>query len=378
MRLKKAAAFLLAATVMTSGMMIPKVASAASNTKYESSVLFVPVNISDVNLNEIPTFSGVTDKTGAMDGEGEAVTTTVDSSEPFVFGGWYVMREDENLEGDRSSEYDTYVIYQDGMTVSKKDLVFAKWVPARVLSAKAQNVSGTSADMSGTTGTRMVTSVDCKDYQSVGYDIIVDGDLTVNVPIMRKAYSSLKCTVDNVIKTYTASELFGSASKYFVTFKLTGIPSTEFATKIFVKPYWVTAQGQKVYGLSRYAHVEDGIYKYVNVPVNLSVAQAQAVAAGVVTVNYDETKFEFLSEKMETGRVFEEMDANAVNGSVKIVGNVADIEKNATHTDLFVNLRFKYTGSENVAGSTWFDIGSVDFCDNQEITQDITIFDIPY
>lgn len=383
MSMRKVAASLLAAAMILPSAIMPatvKAAEAEASRTYDSGVIFQAMEL--VDLNETPKFNGVAmTNEDAYDVSMEQITTDISEDAPFVFGGWYVSRG-EVKTGDAKSEYYTddnmLCLYDASMTLDpENDTVLAKWVPARVLSVKAQNASNTTSSTESTS-TRIVSSVDCKDYKSVGFDIMIDNDdnRKIEAKDMKKVYSSLRA--GEISKK--PSEMFGGASKYFTVARVDNIPNADFGTKFFVKPYWVTAQGLKVYGLPRYSHVEDGIEGYINVPVILSATDEQAIAAGVVSVKYDTTKFTYASEKMEVGRVFEEMEANDVGGTVKIVGNVADITKNAMNTDLLVNLRFKKISDASATGSTWFNIdtASIDFCNNEEVAQDIVVSDIPY
>lgn len=383
MSMRKVAASLLAAAMILPSAIMPatvKAAETEASRTYDSGVIFQEMDL--IDLNKAPEFNGVAKADeDAYDVSLGPIETDISKDAPFVFGGWYVSRG-EVKSGDTKSEYYTdetmLCLYDTNMGLdAENDTVLAKWVPARVLSVKAQNSNDTTSSTEKTS-TRVVSSVDCKDYKSVGFDIIIDNDekRKVETKDMKNVYSSLIAGSS----TKKSSEMFGNASKYFAVARMDNIPKSDFGTKFFVKPYWVTAQGLKVYGLPRYSHVEDGIEGYINVPVNLSTTNEQAIAAGVVSVKYDTTKFTYVPDKMEAGRVFEEMDANAAEGTVKIVGNVADITKNATNTDLFVNLRFKKVDNASVIGTTWFsiDTASIDFCNNEEVVQDVTVSDIPY
>lgn len=273
----------------------------------------------------------------------------------YVFGGWF-MSEDKN----------TYVPIETIETVGDS-IVYAKFVPAYVLSVKCQNQAGTkyTDDSSGSTNLKVISSVDSANYDAYGFELSIvtlaengniegepslfsAGEAEANVVYEKfKVYDE-----DNngdgtpdLIKTAYPNEVFGQASKYFSAWRVDGIPEVSYGTIIMIRPYWKTIDGMTVYGLSKYAHVEDGLlqeiegetYRYVNIPINLR--NTRAIAAGIVNVDYSaNTTLSF--HEVEGGIVFEEMSWNNKDTSVKLAGNVSDISDNKQTNAILANIRF--------------------------------------
>ena len=109
--------------------------------------------------------------------------------------------------------------------------------------------------------------------------------------------------------------------------------------------------GVKVYGLSRYMHVQDGYLNYINVPVNLH--NAEDVAAGMLKFKYDTSKYQLVSEEagIECGRMFEELTTmERTKGVIECVANASKAEDRRSNT-LYVNFRLKpVEGQEGIVG----------------------------
>lgn len=239
----------------------------------------------------------------------------------WIFAGWY---NDENCLD--------YIEDKTVVTGQK----YAKFVPEDVLSVKCQNqfgVTGTSEN----TSLRLVTTVDSLYYREVGVDIIVDGKrLSVTT---KKVYNKIKTGSGNQVIYYEAKN-FGETSKYFVTVTLTNITQNNFNKGILIEPYWITPDGTKVYGISRYVRVEDSWENIINIPIR--IYSDIEVAAGKIKVKYDTDKFSYLgTETGDIGTVFEEIYvADNGKGAIVCVGNTS--MANDTLADgMFVSLRFK-------------------------------------
>ena len=147
------------------------------------------------------------------------------------------------------------------------------------------------------------------------------------------------------------------------------IPKASFATGFLVTPYWVTLDGTKVSGITRYARVEDYYQKNINVPVRLYTDEAVAagylevlIPDGCTYVGYD-------------AGIFEEMEVAVSGSTVKIVGNVADISNDKTADGLYANLRFS-TSSAPADGA--FTVSNPDFCDISENTKTLSVVEAAY
>lgn len=250
-------------------------------------------------------------------------TGTAPTKAGYVFGGWYQKNGDET--------YTPVTTLTEGAV--------AKMVPDYVLSVKSQLEYGAKAG-DGASSIRLVTSVDSTDYQKVGAEILINNKKAFPAEEKTKVYAGIKVrNSEENVQTYTPQNVFGVVSKFFTVWKLTGIADAHDSKIIYVRPYWVTMDGTKVYGLAKYVHIEDGYMGYVSVPVNLTAGEG--VAAGVIQMKYDTDTFEFYG--FENGHVFpNEMEGHddAAKGIIKIVGNV-DNKTDATADGLYANVRFK-------------------------------------
>ena len=280
----------------------------------------------------------------------------------YVFGGWY------------SKEGTSFNALNNTALGSNPTNVYAKFVPAYVLSVKCQNKSGTEAGMQGTTALKVISSLDSTNYKSFGFEMTVvslndDGTYSSETSIasedsFTKAFDQFKVYkkengTDKLVATYDPENVFGDASMYFTTWGVGSIGSGSFSKIICIKPCWITIDGTKVYGLTKYAHVEDGLlqedgngtYRYVNVPINLreTAAIGTGVAAGVLNVNYSNAGATLEFAEVEGGRYFEEMAWANKSDSVKMVGNKSTITNDLNTNDIYANVRFKLRTSDAYA-----------------------------
>lgn len=343
MKMKKIVAGLLATAMVVSGVVVmPKTVDAAVST----GIVAQEMDSSEAGdyFGDIPVMDGLTGD--------------------YLFGGWYADNDLSEPIKDK-----------DGLSTLQDDSlpVYLKWVPASMLSIKAQNKTGVSSD-SSSADIRLISAVDSLDYEEVGFDIEINNDgYTLENVYTTKVFENLKAGGETV----EPNTLFGTNAKYFVVWNLKNVPDYGFDDIIYARPYWKTADGTKVYGLSRYTHVEDQYKGLVNVSVNMDVLSDKTAAAGVVEIKKP-AGFEFV--EAEAGRIFEEMEAAATSNGVKCVGNVEDISKNAGMNDLYINLRFKKPESGVTVGTNTFEIvtDSIDFCNNAEEKVTLNIWDVLY
>lgn len=339
------AGILVCAMIMVGTMIVPAEAEAAANgetgTVYElDGVRFVEYNKSDVTVGQAPVYSGVNEDYG------------------YLFGGWYTK------DGDK---YDC-ILKGDPVNA---DEIYAKFVPAYVLSVKCQNFLGATEN---DTDMRIVSSIDSLNYKGVGFDLLkitkksdgtfeskvtlgTDGEqMTTNTYNYFRVYSS-----DTAYNAYSANQIFGEGAKYLTAWRVNEI--TDQTCIIGVRPYWITPDDVKVYGLARYAHAEDGFKGYFNVPVNLN--NAIDVAAGVLNISYPDG-FEVVD--VEYGQVFEEMAYADKGTSVKCVGNVEYIANGNKNSDnVYINVRLRLTsGLQDGVNSYTFNVGDEDFSNVDE------------
>lgn len=299
--------------------------------------------------------------------EQRTITGETPTKDGYFFGGWFTT----NLNVDKTGKAIT--------DVSGYTRAYAKFVPAHVLSVKAQNLDGTKVG-GVSTWTRFLSAVDSADYQKVGF-VIKTGSTTKETPVdAKKVYRKVYVKADNVSDYFTAESLFGKGAAYVSVVEMSGIPESVWNNDFYIRPYWVTKDGTTVYGLGKYVRVADGVGtdKYISVPVSLTTAQQ--IAAGMLTVNYDTAKLDFAG--YVGGRVFEETTVNgAVDGKVTCVANVSDITANKTANDMYVGLRFKITDTSYKVGKSGFlkfTISGTEFCDKDENSVAVNVWNFQY
>ena len=273
------------------------------------------------------------------------------TSEPigfgYLFGGWY----DKNG--------DVYTAIKDTTDFANKTgTVVAKFVPAQTLSVKCQNWAGTKSGDSDVI-VRVISAADSTNYSNFGF-IVSRIDETGNETVLTQepftttdVYSKFNYYKDaeatEPAATFEPDDLFGKAAEHFTTCTVGKIPAAAHGTIICIKPFWVTLDGTTVYGLSKFAHVEDGYLNYVNVPVNLNIlSKDNGAAAGRLNVKSDDgLTFIGAEEGIEFGKVFDEMEFNVLNdGTIRCIGDTSDLtDKN--EMDVYVNLRFKRTDADS-------------------------------
>lgn len=186
-------------------------------------------------------------ETGILYLNNEAITSfrqdgnyTYPTKSGYVFGGWY-----NDAEG------------KDPMTEEEANnatTAYVKWVPDYVLSVKAQVNKAALDDNITTTSKaaiRLLTSVDSRDYKSVGFDV-VRGDYPSYTYHLdsKNVYTRVRVVgeTEGTYTEHTPEDVFGSDSHFFeaVTFK--NVPETAVNTELSVTPYWVTPDGTRVNG----------------------------------------------------------------------------------------------------------------------------------
>lgn len=293
--------------------------------------------------------------------------------EGYVFGGWYYAPEENAYLTKAAIDKDS-----DGM-IDYMGEVYAKFVPAQVLSVKAQNKAGTGNTVTDTTHARIISSLDSKNYERVGFDIW----LANSVKLTKNDKTALETTriYDGLLvgnEERHATTIFGGVSKYVSVWQLINIHATHWGKIIYVRPYWYTMDGTKVEGLAKYVHIEDQYKEYISVPVNLS--SAEQIAAGTVNMMYD-TALELAGTEMvsfEAGRLLPEMAFyhDTTNHIIKMVGNAATVGAYNSEESIYANIRFKKPSAD-----TNFSMRLVQFCDwsKKEVPQEkVKVWDINY
>ena len=265
--------------------------------------------------------------------------------EGHVFGGWYATADS------------TTPLTEE--TAKSATTAYAKFVPNYVLSVKAQNEEGTAEGV-GPKSVRILSSVDCKRYKNVGFDILLNNSKSIGTCETTNVYGGLKNSAESTDVKYPEEE-FGTLSDFFSVWRLDNINHKNYGKIIYVRPYWTTLDGTKVYGLAKYVHMEDEYNNYINVPVNLFTGED--VAAGTVDMSYS-TNLDFVS--FEAGRVLPEMKENsATAGTIKMVGNATTVDTSVKADGIYATVRFKAKENADVSNLT-FSMNNIKFCNWKE------------
>jgi len=321
------------------------------------------------------------------------VKTEETDNSGYLFAGWYTMV----LQDDNSYKPGT-VITEAG---SISEAVFAKYVPAHLAGIACQVNVNPSDDAKR--NLRIVSVVDSQNYSAVGFNIYgrydADGDGKNETEWLMYKYSSDGSNKAQSTKVYDGlyvyasadatpvlkypSDVFGSKAEgfYFTTVSISGITESFFDATMAVKPYWVTMDGTYVEGMGEFNRVNDSYImnqeeNIINVSVNLK--DASSIAAGMLNITCPEG---FALKEVECGRVFEEMEYYASGNTIKCVGNVKELINADNPNEVYVNLRFTKTSSNDFAvGEAEFvvDIPQNGFCDITETIAEVSAWNVIY
>ena len=197
----------------------------------------------------------------------------------WLFAGWF------------TDEYCTTPV----STTVEGTTYHAKFVDPGVLDVKLQITEGATPE-SDSVNMRMVTSVDSLDYAQVGFDVYYNEDIgatepTKNVPIY-KVFERIVAIIESGVDYNYSPKVVDTDSEYFTTATLVGIAKANYEKPFLIKPYWVTYQGVKIYGTSRYVTMTGDAFSTVttaNVPVKIAKADSYTVngTEGVAAVYHD-------------------------------------------------------------------------------------------
>lgn len=198
--------------------------------------------------------------------EDAVALTSTPGKNGYLFAGWYSDAEEKT--GDEAN----YLTTLEGVTGT----VYAKFVPERVLSIKAQistSLLDTNADNDSNAAIRFVTSVDSLNYQEIGFKLSYDkgdGNGTKSLThSSKKVYKELYVlnTTTGQTESYTASEILAGESEFFKACILPGISSWE-NLEFTITPYWVTMDGTTVNGVTSVKTASMGFEKYEEIYVS--------------------------------------------------------------------------------------------------------------
>ena len=289
---------------------------------------------------------------------------TADEHKGWVFAGWF---EDADCE--------TAVADKTNASGNK----YAKFIPAEVVNVKCQVTANTVATTESCK-LRVVTTVDSLDYQEVGFEFKIGGNASFEHKIS-KVFKKIVAANGNDPFELTP-DYFHDSSQYFSTVTLTDIPTAGFTTGIRIIPYWVTLDGTKVYGVGRYARVEDSYLGIVNVPVRLYTDED--VAAGYLEVSYDKSIFEYYSGESvsyDVGIIFSEMKTDDTGSVIRCVGIAEDLTDSSgdiSADGMYINLRFRVKSALTSGETYTFGVSEESFCDKNEISVSLDASDVAY
>lgn len=320
----------------------------------------------------------------------------------YLFGGWFreATEEDTNRESlTFNSEAAFYApLTAEDMTSmlsdSTEDTLYAKFVPAQVLSVKAQNSlnvqnedDAKAISKDNPMYTRVISSLDSTNYEKWGFEIYVANKTKVLSKTggeceTTKCYNGV-LVGDTGSDERSAESIFGTPSKYAFVWQLNKISYYSNVSKIiYVRPYWHTMDGTKVLGLAKYVHIEDEYLDYISVPVNIQ--SVKDIAAGTVNMSYDYGELELISNDenkyFEAGRVLPEMKVNhsTTNKTFSMVGNATEVDEYNNTETIYANIRFK---KPTTATTLNFNMTLGEFCDWKEDkvgNENVKVWDIAY
>ena len=361
--MKKMLAGFLVVAMLVSGLMITPMDVSASETVVngENGVIFV-LDAEKYNFTNL------------------WETKTAPVRADYVFGGWYTRGTDDTFTAIKESEGSQYTE------------AYAKFVPAEVLSVRAQLEKATETGKGNTDKTylRLLSGVNELDYQYVGFDILYNKTIPQdNSPKITKVYKTITNseTAENGVATpVAASSVFGAAATHFSVLRIADIYKVNYEYVIYVNPYWITLDGTRVDGQAKYLRVMDGYADnyYISVPVNFLAGSS--VAAGQMTLSYDSDRLEVVKVEgldragFDAGVLMPEMsyyDDEA--GTIKIVGNISGNTDVEPETEIYANVWFKEKSTLDKGTELNFTMGGYSFCNwKEEMVVDVSAWNFKY
>ncbi|MBQ2922077.1 MAG: SGNH/GDSL hydrolase family protein [Tyzzerella sp.] len=262
----------------------------------------------------------------------------------WLFAGWY---KDVNCTSAIKSSV-------KGMVMDGE--YYAKFVSADVLSVKCQISKDTTFD-SPSTILRCVSSVDSLKYSKIGFDLITPDGTKKNVE-SRSVGTRIKVTEDNQKDSYSYSpKVIDTESEYFYS-AMEEISQENFEKGYVVKPYWITKDGTKVYGVSRYVKVSEGIDNgsesdVIHMPIKMNVepevgSTLTVQDMGVANfVKYDDNGYAHYALNVPDKSALKSVTQYTVKDGEKIVGE-----------HVYRNLNTKYNGNNTSIDTSWYSADS--------------------
>ena len=346
----KRIAFIMAAVLVIANIMIFPSDVQAADGDAGQTVVYQKWN----KLDEVKAYFGTAAPTYIADDE----DNTVVDEYGYLFGGWFTQVDvDGTLK---------YKVIKTEAELDEAENYYAKFVPAYILSVKCQNDRSAKDTTKSATEMRIVAGVDSTNYARVGFEIKAatfqtNGDLkqvgTKSIIGESKNEDGTKILWERLLvytydennnETYnkhTPKSVLGEAGNYFMGYRLSA-SSKNYDGTFVIRPFWETYDGVVVYGLTKYAHIRDGIEDYINIPINLK--NENKVAAGVVEFDWSVlNNAGYVYMGAECGTTFKTIKVNdKVNNSIIRCLVMTDITSDnggvdVASDDILINLRFK-------------------------------------
>jgi len=262
------------------------------------------------------------------------------SNSDWLFAGWFTDKYCTTSVTAVSDDIATY---------------HAKFVNPDVLNVKLQITKDATPD-SSSVNMRMVTSVDSLDYQQVGFEVyygkeaIQSKEYTKDVEITT-VYERIVASSESGVDYNYSPKVVDTDSEYFATATLINIAKDNYGNPFYIKPYWVTYNGVRVYGTSRYVTVMDDAFSTVTT-VNIPVKIADSDAYTVVDANDTENVKVANSEVYHDG-IYAHLRVakTAVTSSLTKLNITSGTD---TAETFYRNLETEYKGTVATADKTWY------------------------
>ena len=262
-------------------------------------------------------------------------TDVTNSTNEWVFAGWYTSAECKDT--------------------LKKSVVsgeaYAKFVSADVLSVKCQISTDTQPESTSTL-LRCISSVDTLKYSYIGFDLVMtDADTSKETAKNMEGSTvgtRIQVTADKTSNPCNYSpKVVDTESEYFYS-AVEEITKDNFDDGYLIKPYWITKDGTKVYGVSRYVVINDVLsQKVIYVPVKKS---AEPESGTTFTVNGNSAKCKKYDSDGGYVQLRYAVDTSTLGSVTKYTVTGGD---KTEATVYYRNLNTKYTGT-NTDDQSWY------------------------
>ena len=295
---------------------------------------------------------------------------TVPTRAGFVFGGWYT-KDGEKMNAIKES---------DGEEITS---AYAKFVPAEVLSVRAQLETATETGNGNTASTylRLLSGVNGLEYQNVGFDIYYNKkhhETAEEATNITKVFSTITNS-ETGSAPIKANTIFGDAATHFSVLRLKDIKQKNYEYVIYVTPQWTTLDGTLVEGQGKYVRVMDGYASnhYISVPINF--LSGSGAAAGQLEMKYD-NRLEMVG--YDAGTVMPQIACHDDKaGTVSVVANIAGTGNVELENNIYANVWFKVKSDANTEDvAAWdFEMKNLEFANwNEDTVKDLIAWDFKY